>query len=93
MLLFIVFVLIHFLVNPPESYLEWHDWVLSRGVSIAASVFWVALLAHAWVGVRDVVMDYVHPIAVRLGVLVLLGLGLTGIGAWVIRIFWLGQGQ
>jgi len=66
MLFFIVFVLIHFLGNPPNSYLEWHDWVSSRSVSIAGSLFWIALLAHTWVGVRDVVMDYVHPIAVRL---------------------------
>ena len=37
-LFFIVFVLVHFLVNPLTSYVAWHDWVLSRGVSIAASV-------------------------------------------------------
>jgi succinate dehydrogenase / fumarate reductase membrane anchor subunit len=91
MLFFIAFLLIHFLVDPPASYLAWHDWVLGRGVSVAASVFWFSLLAHAWVGVRDVVMDYVHPIAVRVLVLAVVGLGLTGIGAWVIRILWLGQ--
>ena len=91
MLFFIAFLLIHFLFDPPTSYLTWHDWVLGRGVSVAASIFWLALLAHAWVGVRDVVMDYVHPIAVRVLVLDLVGLGLTGIGAWAIRILWLGQ--
>jgi succinate dehydrogenase / fumarate reductase membrane anchor subunit len=91
MLFFIAFLLIHFLVDPPASYLAWRDWVLGRGVSVAASVFWLSLLAHAWVGVRDVVMDYVHPIAVRVLVLAVVGLGLAGIGAWVIRILWLGQ--
>jgi succinate dehydrogenase / fumarate reductase, membrane anchor subunit len=92
MLFFIVFLLIHFLVDPPTSYLAWHDWVLSRGVSVAASIFWLALLAHAWVGVRDVVMDYVHPVAVRGLMLALLGLGLTGFGAWVIRLLVPGHG-
>ncbi len=92
MLFFIVFLLVHFLVDPPNSYLAWHDWALSRGVSIAASVFWVALFAHAWVGVRDVIMDYVHPIAARVFALALLGLGLVGAGAWVARILWLGRG-
>jgi succinate dehydrogenase / fumarate reductase membrane anchor subunit len=91
MLLFITFLLIHFLVDPPTSYLAWHDWILSRDVGVAASVFWLALLAHAWVGVRDVVMDYAHPIAVRVLVLAVVSLGLTGIGAWAIRILWLGQ--
>lgn len=92
MLFFIVFLLTHFLVNPPHSYLAWHDWILSPVVSIAASVFCVALLAHTWVGVRDVIMDYIHPIAVRVFVLVLLALGLTGIGAWSIRILLLKHG-
>ena len=51
-----------------------------------------ALLAHAWVGVRDVVMDYVHPVALRLLVLSLLVLYFTGLGVWVARILWLRQG-
>lgn len=92
MLFFIVFLLTHFLVNPPHSYLEWHDWILNPGVSIAASAFVAVLLAHAWVGVRDVILDYVHPIAVRVFVLALLALSLTGIGAWSIRVLWLGHG-
>ena len=32
-------------------------------MSLATAVFFVALLAHSWVGVRDVIMDYVHPVA------------------------------
>ncbi len=91
MLFFVIFLLIHFLVDPPTSYRAWRDWILSRDVGVAASVCWLALLAHAWVGVRDVVMDYVHPIAVRVPVLAFVGLGLTGIGAWAIRILWVGQ--
>lgn len=92
MLFFIVFVLGHFILDPPQSYLAWHGWMMSPGISIAASIFFAALLAHAWVGVRDVIMDYVHPIAVRVLVLVSLALGLTGVGAWVIRMLWLARG-
>jgi succinate dehydrogenase / fumarate reductase membrane anchor subunit len=91
MLCFITFLLIHLLVDPPTSYGAWHDWVLSRDVGVAASVFWLALLAHAWVGIRDVVMDYVHPMAIRVPALVVVGFGLTAIGAWALRILWLGQ--
>ena len=29
-----------------------------------------AVLLHAWVGVRDVVLDYLHPLGLRLAVLV-----------------------
>ena len=92
MLLFILFLLMHFLFDHPHSYLAWRDWMLSPAVSIAAMVFFAALIAHAWVGLRDVILDYVHPIAVRVFVLALLGLGLTGMGAWVIQILWMGHG-
>jgi succinate dehydrogenase / fumarate reductase membrane anchor subunit len=91
MLFFITFLLVHFLVDPPTSYLAWRDWVLGRNVGAAASVFLLALLAHAWVGIRDVVLDYVHPIFIRVLVLALVGLGLAGIGAWAMRILWQGQ--
>jgi succinate dehydrogenase / fumarate reductase membrane anchor subunit len=90
MLLFIVFLLAHFLLDPPQSYLAWQAWMLSPAVSIAAFVFCVALLAHMWVGVRDVILDYVKPL--RVVALALLGLGLIGLGAWVIRILWFPHG-
>ena len=92
MLFFIIFLLTHFVVDPPRSYLAWHDWMLSPGINVIASVFAAALLAHAWVGVRDVVMDYVQPIAIRVLVLSSLALYLMGLGAWVTRILWLRHG-
>ena len=89
MLFFIVFLLAHFIVDPPHSYPAWRNWMLGTGINITASVFAVALLAHAWVGVRDVVIDYVKPLAVRVLVLSALAIYLTGLGAWVARILWL----
>lgn len=91
MLFFIIFLLTHFILDPPKSYPLWRDWMLSPNVSIATSVFFAALLAHTWVGIRDVIMDYVHPIAIRVGALALLALGLAWVGAWAIRILWLGH--
>jgi succinate dehydrogenase / fumarate reductase, membrane anchor subunit len=86
MLLFIVYLLAHFIVDPPRSYLAWHGWIMSPGVSIASFVFFAALLAHAWVGLRDVMMDYVHPLAVRVSALALLAGGLVAIAGWIARI-------
>jgi succinate dehydrogenase / fumarate reductase membrane anchor subunit len=91
MLTFIAFFLIHFFLDPPHSYVAWRGWMRSPGVSIATCVFFVALLVHAWVGVRDVVMDYVHPAALRVCVLAFMGFGLSAIGAWILRIFFAGN--
>lgn len=88
MLGLLLLLLAHFLVDPPHSYAAWRDWILSPAVSIGASVFFAALLAHAWVGLRDVILDYVGPVSVRLLMLATLALALAGLGAWVIRILW-----
>jgi succinate dehydrogenase / fumarate reductase, membrane anchor subunit len=88
MLLFLVFLLVHFLRDRPTSYLTWHIWIVSPMISITGLVFCAALLAHMWVGLRDVILDYVKPLAVRVLALALLVLGLIGLGAWVIRILW-----
>ena len=90
MLLFIVYVLAHFAVDPPRSHLEWRGWILSPGVSIVSFVFFAALLAHAWVGLRDVIMDYVNRPATRVFVLAMLTGGLLAMGAWTVRILLVG---
>jgi len=92
MLAFLAFFLTHFVIDPPHSYPAWRGWLMRSDVSIATAVFFIALLAHAWVGVRDVIMDYVHPVAIRVGLLALLGFGLMATGIWVARILWIGNG-
>ena len=44
MLFFIVFLLTHFIVDPPRSYLAWHDWMLAPG-STSSPLF---LLPRCW---------------------------------------------
>jgi len=64
----------------------WRAWVAHPAVNIGLALFFAALLLHAWVGGRDVAMDYVRPPFLRYAVLVVLGLGLTAMGLWVMRI-------
>lgn len=93
MLLYIVFLLTHFLLDRPTSYLAWRAWIERPMVGISSFAFSAALLAHMWVGLRDVILDYVKPVAVRVVALALLGFCLIGIGAWVIRILAPGRFQ
>lgn len=91
MLLFLGFVLVHFLVDPPHSYVAWRAWVDQPVVGVGALLFFVALLMHAWVGLRDVTLDYVNPLGVRVAVLALIALALVGAAAWIFRILWPGR--
>ncbi len=91
MLAFWLFVLAHFVLDPPRSYAAWHDWATALPVAIAGVLFFLALLLHAWVGLRDVMLDYVRPPALRLGMLALLCLVLGALALWSMRILLLAQ--
>jgi succinate dehydrogenase / fumarate reductase membrane anchor subunit len=71
---------------PRLSYLEWKAWVGSPGVTLALCAFFAALLAHMWVGLRDVLLDYARPAGLRRFLLFMLAAGLFGAAAWVVRI-------
>jgi succinate dehydrogenase / fumarate reductase membrane anchor subunit len=86
MLLFLLFALARFAVDRPEDYAAWRAWIGAGGMRIAAMVFCAALIAHAWVGMRDVVMDYVGPLPLRLAVLACLALALAGLLLWLLLI-------
>ena len=83
LLVFIVYLCAHFLLDPPASFEQWRDWVRDPIVSTATLLFFAAILLHAWVGLRDVILDYVHPPAARVTVLVLMGIGIAAMAAWM----------
>ncbi len=93
LLLFFLFALAYFVFFPPDSYQAWHDWITSPAISIATMIFFAALLLHAWVGLRDVILDYVKPLGVRVGALALLGVGLLIVAMWVARVLFMAFGQ
>ena len=83
---FLVYLLVHFLLQPQHSFQQWHDWVTHPVMIIAIALFIMAVLVHGWVGMRDVVLDYVHAISLRLMILSLIGLTLISCGLWALRV-------
>jgi succinate dehydrogenase / fumarate reductase membrane anchor subunit len=84
--LFMLFVIVWFLVAPPRSYEQWIRWVGSPYINGALAVFIVSLLLHAWVGLRDVVMDYVKPIGMRMALFGALIIFLSVCAMWSLRL-------
>ena len=80
---FIVFLLAR-LPTSHWTYASWRDFALAPGVRVGVLLFFGGLLLHAWVGLRDVILDYVHPAAVRTVVLAGVALGEAAIAAWVV---------
>lgn len=86
LLLFLLFALVRMAWHPPATYAQWHAWVTLSGVRPAMMLFFAALLVHAWVGLRDVLLDYVKSLLLRVAALGLLAMGLAALGAWALQI-------
>ena len=80
-----VFVL---LTSKPISYAVWRDLFSQGWMRVATLLFMVSLAWHAWVGVRDVLMDYIRPAGMRLALQVLVLLMIAAYVGWTIQILW-----
>jgi succinate dehydrogenase / fumarate reductase membrane anchor subunit len=70
------------------DYPLWQALFANGAFRIATVLFWLAVLGHAWVGMRDVWMDYVKPTALRLTLEALTALVLFGYAIWLIDLLW-----
>ena len=66
----------------PLELAQWQAWAARPLGAALLLLLAAAVLAHAWVGARDVVLDYVRPARLRGLVLGLVALGLALLGAW-----------
>jgi succinate dehydrogenase / fumarate reductase membrane anchor subunit len=69
-------------IGPRVTFSQWRAWVDHPLGAAAVLLLGGALLIHAWVGTRDVVLDYVKPLALRFAVLAFVAAGLWGLAAW-----------
>ena len=82
----LAYFLLHLLNARPLAYAAWRAWVAGPAMSVAVLLFFAALLYHAWVGLRDVVIDYVKPLPAREPVLAGAGAALAFLGLWAVVI-------
>jgi succinate dehydrogenase membrane anchor subunit len=68
------------------SFDAWRAWAAHPAANIALLLFVFSLLMHAWIGGRDVVIDYVKSVAARYVLLIVFGLMLIILGLWSLRV-------
>jgi len=88
--LYVIYLVAHFTASPPASYEDWQNWVALPLVTVTGLLFFAALLVHAWIGLQNVIVDYVSVFALRLSILSLLALGLVGMGVWILKLLLIG---
>ena len=84
--LFLLYFLVRLMLDAPPDHLAWKAWLADTPVWIASGLFFLALLVHAWIGVRDVILDYVKPPVLRLTALALVLLFLLANALWLASI-------
>lgn len=72
----------------PGNYGTWRELFSGQAMKLATFVFFISLFLHAWIGMRDILMDYIGSLAVRLALQVLVVLLLVAWAGWAIQILW-----
>ena len=83
-LVFATFLVLH----PSMSFEDWQGFLSYQAVRVLALLFFLSLFLHAWVGVRDIWMDYVKPVSIRLSLQVFSIVWLVGCAGWAIQVLW-----
>jgi len=88
MAIFTIDVLAQLLIGGPIDYYKWSGIFARQWMKVLTFVVIVSMLWHVWVGVRDIWMDYVQSVGVRLGLQVLTIAWLVGCAGWAVQVLW-----
>jgi succinate dehydrogenase / fumarate reductase membrane anchor subunit len=88
MALFTLVLLVQLLLPGPLGYDKWAGIFASQWMKVLTFTTLVALGWHAWVGMRDIWMDYVKPVGLRLALQVATIVWLLGCMGWAVQVLW-----
>jgi len=72
----------------PLQYSVWKVVFSYQWMRFASFFFLLSMFAHAWIGMHDILVDYVHSIGIRLGLQAAVIFALLVYTAWSIQILW-----
>jgi succinate dehydrogenase / fumarate reductase membrane anchor subunit len=89
MALFTILVLAQVLLNKGTmGYEKWAGIFASQWMKTLTFVVIIALLYHVWVGMRDIWMDYIQPVGIRLLMQIFTIVWLVACAGWAIQVLW-----
>lgn len=88
MLIYSLALLAYVLTHQPMRYATWHGLFQYAAVRFFTLLFALSLFVHAWVGVRDVLMDYVHSTGFRLVLQAATIVALLIYTMWTVTLLW-----
>ena len=89
MALFTLIVLAQLLLSKgPIGYDKWAGLFAAQWMKVITFTVILALIYHVWIGMRDIWMDYIKPVGLRLSLQVFSIVWLVGCAGWAIQILW-----
>jgi succinate dehydrogenase / fumarate reductase membrane anchor subunit len=89
MALFTLIVLAQLLLTKgPIGYDKWAGVFAAQWMKVITFTVILALIYHVWIGMRDIWMDYIKPVGLRLSLQVFSIVWLVGCAGWAIQILW-----
>ena len=88
MALFTLVLLVQVLMPGPMGYDKWAGIFAAQWMKVLTFVVILSLLLHVWVGMRDIWMDYIQPVGVRLVLQVATLVWLVGCAGWALQVLW-----
>lgn len=88
MALYVLLFIAILLFARPTNFSEWRGLFTGQAMKLAALVFAISLVLHSWVGMRDILMDYARPTALRLALEILVAVLLVAWVGWAVQILW-----
>jgi succinate dehydrogenase / fumarate reductase membrane anchor subunit len=80
-----LYMLGHFVFNAPADHASLVAWVNRPLVAVTLMLAVVVVLAHAWVGIRDVLIDYVKVRGLRVGLMMCFIFVFIASGLWTLK--------
>ena len=88
MVIFTIVFLIVYLIFGNASYEGWASLFANQFIKIITFLTLLSLFYHAWVGIRDIWMDYIASAGLRLTLQTLTVLWLVGCAGYTAQILW-----
>ncbi len=88
MAMYSIFIVVVLLMQPTLDYVTWKALFANQWIRIYTLIFLLSLFFHAWVGVRDIFMDYIQPVAIRLTLEIMAIIALVFYTIWSVQILW-----
>ena len=88
MVIFTVILLVSFLTGQNFTYEGWAGLFSRQWFKLFTEATLLGIFYHVWIGVRDIFMDYIKNIGVRLVLMIFAVIWLIACAVWSVQILW-----